>query len=172
MALECLQCAAKQSRGRSGLVPGKVRRSTRTFGPQPQNHRRQQRVSGNEHDEKPCEREPKVLSVAPQYLQHRVSHSKRNHEEKDCAERRGAQARVAVRTNDGRESRARPQRFRGHCVIALRAGHRLTPPEGRIAASSAQQGFAAWQTPPNLPQVVFWGSLGSHQAAILLAAAS
>jgi hypothetical protein len=69
---------------------------------------------------------------------------------------------VAVRTNDGRESRARPQRFRGHCVIALRAGHRLTPPEGRMAGSSAQQGFAAWQTGANLPQLVFLGSSGSH----------
>ena len=93
-------CVAKQSRSSLGLVPSEMWFASRPFESQSQNQRREHCIGGNEHHEKSCEGKPESSSVAPQENQHRVTHSKRHHKEKDGAERRGAQGRMAIRTND------------------------------------------------------------------------
>jgi hypothetical protein len=78
VVLEDFRRAAKQSRSKSGFMPGKVWFSARPFEPQAQNQRRQQSDYHEERNEESCGREQPVGSHAPKDKQDHIGYSKRD----------------------------------------------------------------------------------------------
>src|SRR5271157_2078381 len=94
-----------------------------------------------------------MLAHPPQHEQRNFPKSERDHEQRYGAERRRTQVDMAVRALDPRKAGGCPKRTCWNRLAALRAGHRVMPPQGVGYLNRARRPFPHLFDAPNLSQV-------------------